>query len=254
MMEGYKVGLDVSTQNRMGLISCEYGHDGFRGNVHILTGTVSIPFQPEVILRGENPFSVASGVTEGDSGSSRLMRKMLAQRVRREWHQPGIVVATRTVGGSDTVTATRSPNLPLSDLATTADHMTVSGAPGTITKVTVTLNISHTFVHDAIISLRSPSGTTVILFDKNDGGADDWTGTLFDDAAATSIAAGWPPYTRTFRPIQPLSTLNGQNANGTWQLIFTDTYIRDIGTLHSWSLTIEAETPITDVTNAGPRM
>jgi len=254
MMQGYKVGLDLSTRNRMGMITYEYGCDGFRDQVHILRGNVSIPFQPELLLRWENPFSVATAAQETDAGSSRLIRKMLTQRVRREWHQPGMVVATRTVGGavSGRVTVTRNANIPLPDLTTTTDNMVVSGAPTSITKVTLTLNANHTYVADNVIYLRSPSGTTIILFNHNDGGSNNWVGTVFDDAAATSIAAGWPPYTGTYRPIQPLSTFNGENANGTWQFIFSDQWGWDSGFLFNWSLTFEG-TQGTSTTTTGPR-
>jgi subtilisin-like proprotein convertase family protein len=62
--------------------------------------------------------------------------------------------------------------------------------------------------------------------------------TIFDDAAATPIAAGAPPFAGSYRPSDPLSTLAGQNAQGTWVLEVGD-FVGGSGTINSWSLIIQ---------------
>src|SRR5262249_11572176 len=48
------------------------------------------------------------------------------------------------------------------------------------------------------------------------------------------------PFTGRFQPFQPLSGFNGKNASGTWKLSITDDATTGlIGTLNSWSLTVQ---------------
>ncbi len=74
---------------------------------------------------------------------------------------------------------------------------------------------------------------------SHDGGShDNFTNTIFDDQATTSIANGRAPFTGSFKPVGSLATLNGLNANGTWTLQISDTVAQDSGTLNSWSVQI----------------
>jgi hypothetical protein len=85
----------------------------------------------------------------------------------------------------------------------------------------------------------APDGTQVTLSTYNGGSSNNYTNTVFDDAAATSITSGIAPFTGTYRPEGVLSALNGKNANGTWQLRVTDSASGDSGSLTSWSITIQ---------------
>ena len=60
--------------------------------------------------------------------------------------------------------------------------------------------ITHTFDGDLVIALTSPAGTTVTLANRNGGGGDNFTNTVFDDEAATSLASGAAPFTGSFMP------------------------------------------------------
>ncbi len=104
--------------------------------------------------------------------------------------------------------------------------------------IVVTIDITHTYVSDLDIYLVSPLGTTITLSNDNGGGSDDYTMTVFDDTAATSINSGSAPFTGTYRPDQPLSTFAGENPNGTWILRIEDDSILDTGTIWSWSIGI----------------
>ena len=115
-------------------------------------------------------------------------------------------------------------------------------APGTVTKVTVTLSIAHTFDGDLTIQLISPAGTTVNLSDRN-GGNGNFFNTVFDDDAPTPIASGVAPFNGVFRPDQPLSTLNGAAITGAWKLFVVDNAPVDIGSIQHWSLAVQSSVP-----------
>ena len=72
----------------------------------------------------------------------------------------------------------------------------------------------------------------------NGGTGQNFTNTTIDDQAGTAIASGTAPFTGSFRPTSVLSALNGQNAQGTWQLVVSDTVSGDPGVLNNWSLKI----------------
>ena len=133
----------------------------------------------------------------------------------------------------------------------------VSGFTGPIMKVGVSLYITHAYDGDLTnISLIAPDGTTVLLSAANGGGGQnygsgtaDGSRTVFDDAAATSIASGTAPFVGTFRPQSPLSALNYNAApNGNWRLHIADGYGGSLGTLRAWSLFLY---PVASFTGGG---
>jgi subtilisin-like proprotein convertase family protein len=151
-------------------------------------------------------------------------------------------------GTYDNITqAHNATNVPVAFPAGTANAnstLTVGGGPAIITKVTVRLNITHTWDEDLDVFLVGPSGTRVELFTDVGGSGDNFTNTVLDDAAATSITAGTAPFAGTYRPEGSLAAFAGTNANGTWRLEITDDVASvDGGTLNSWSLTINATEP-----------
>ena len=104
---------------------------------------------------------------------------------------------------------------------------------------TVCINLTHTWDSDLNISLMAPDGTTIDLSLGNGGDGDNYTNTCFNAGASTSIVAGWPPFTGNYKPQGMLGNINnGQNGNGLWQLVITDTYAwADQGNLLGWSIT-----------------
>ena len=141
--------------------------------------------------------------------------------------------------GTGAVTAGETTLFP-SDIAI------ANGATNIITDVNVTLKTgAHTWADDMEISLRSPSGTVVVLM-QDAGGSDDIAGSLtFDDQAAGMIddATGTFTGSGTYQPsvystattTAPaptgvgLSAFNGENANGTWSLFVFDDAGGDTG-------------------------
>ncbi|PHS39835.1 MAG: hypothetical protein COB07_05400 [Sulfurovum sp.] len=98
-----------------------------------------------------------------------------------------------------------------------------SSATGNIASVEISVDIVHTWIEDLQISLRSPSGTDVILHDNVGGSNDNIMET----------------YTETTTPL--LGTLVGQPIDGEWQLQVSDQAGQDVGKLNSWRVVIHPE-------------
>jgi subtilisin-like proprotein convertase family protein len=157
-------------------------------------------------------------------------------------------------------------SIPVPDgSAVGATHtLSVTGVPAgaTITAMSVTLNMTHTWAGDMIFNLKAPNGN-ILNLDKYIGGTDasgaNFVNTVISSAtglnALTSQAA---PRTGTFRPdaindpvtVSGIQNPNGyvSNAaafadlysvpNGSWTLAMADGVGFDAGTLTSWSITI----------------
>ena len=136
-----------------------------------------------------------------------------------------------------------STNVPVAipNPGTVTSTLLVNGGAATISDVNVTLNVTHPYDGDLEVFLISPSGMRVTLFRRVPGV--NFSGTVLDDEASTSIFGGTAPYTGRFRPHEPLDMFTGDNPNGTWTLEITDTYHLDAGILNSWSLEISYVEP-----------
>ena len=93
-------------------------------------------------------------------------------------------------------------------------------ATGNVGSVEVSVDITHTWIGDLKISLRSPAGTEVILHDKSGGRAHNIEKT----------------YTATTTPA--LGDLAGQSIRGDWQLRVSDWAGQDVGKLNNWRVVI----------------
>lgn len=143
--------------------------------------------------------------------------------------------------GATTYHSTDVPKT-IADLATVTSTLTVPGSGAMIADVNVQLRITHSYDGDLDVYLVGPNGTTVELFTDVGGSGDNFTDTILDDQAATSIAAGIAPFAGSYRPEGLLSAFNGLAANGVWTLRITDDAGADTGALASWSITIETAT------------
>ncbi|WP_439153065.1 thrombospondin type 3 repeat-containing protein [Winogradskyella sp.] len=107
-----------------------------------------------------------------------------------------------------------------------------------ITDISVTVNITHTWNSDLILTLISPNGTEIVLSDRNGGDGDNYVDTIFNTTATTDIANGTAPFTGEFIPDEDLGVLIGTFSGGDWQLNVSDNADLDTGTIDSWTLEI----------------
>ena len=156
-----------------------------------------------------------------------------------------------TIRPGEGVTSPNSADVPKAipdNNATGVSSTLTLSDPGTIQDLNVRIgSITHTWVGDLQIRLRSPVGTVVWLADRPGGASnsgDNFTNTVFDDQASTTLGAAGTaaPYTGSFKPqngAQPsgnLSAFIGQSMTGTWTLDVFDLAASDTGTLQSWGL------------------
>lgn len=112
-----------------------------------------------------------------------------------------------------------------------------------IQKITVSLNISHSWINDLIVTLISPTGTQVQLMNRecNPNQGDSNAVATFDDNGIVLVCGVSPAISGVILPEQPLSAINGQNSQGVWTLQVQDVFNQDGGAINSWSLTICSE-------------
>jgi len=132
------------------------------------------------------------------------------------------------------------------------------------TKVTINLDLSHTWLGDVVAQLTKPGGTSCALIKRLGGTTDTSCGDSSDfgagnvlsfnaantttinfatPGATTSIPAGAyapsggaSPHPSTI-PLCNLTTfLNGAAVNGNWSMTFYDNGADDTGTVNSWQL------------------
>jgi len=141
--------------------------------------------------------------------------------------------------------------IPDTDPFGVSSPINITGFSGNLANVTVSVHITHDFPFDLDMRLVSPGGRQVILsqhpftglFGANFGLAcsPDTQRTTFDDKATTAISATFPPYVGSFKPDEPLSSLEGLSAsevNGVWRLQVYDLFFPDAGTIQCWSLNL----------------
>lgn len=88
------------------------------------------------------------------------------------------------------------------------------GASVVIDGLAVRVDVSHSWIGDLTLTLRSPEGTEVVLHDQTGGWANDIQGYFSPDG------------------------FDGENAAGTWSLYIGDSAAGESGGLRSWSLHI----------------
>ncbi len=132
-----------------------------------------------------------------------------------------------------------------------------------ITDLNVNVNISHTFVGDVAVRIKSPAGTSAIIIDRpgrtSSGfgcSGNDIVATLDDEAASpveNECAGTVPTIDGSFIPNNPLSVFDGENTMGIWELTVSDNAGGDTGTLNSWGIDYAYEeiAPVLDVTLDG---
>jgi len=134
------------------------------------------------------------------------------------------------------------PPLPIPDNNATGviDVHTIEAECGLLFDVNIGLDITHPFDGDLDIFLLyedMPNPPIIVELSTDNGGTgDNYTNTIFDSEAATSITAGAPPFTGTFRPEGSLAVLYNRNKCARWTLLVIDDASGDVGVVNGWSI------------------
>ena len=154
-------------------------------------------------------------------------------------------------GNGTTFTSNQIVNISSNQTSTVSTNVSASGLTGKVTDVNVTLDINHTWDSDLEVTLISPSGERVQLFDQIGDDGTNFAGTTLDAQASKSIVNANAPFNGTFKPTGDLSALNGSNPNGKWTLEVTDHYEEDGGRINSFAITIATDGSDSDPGNGG---
>ncbi|HXV80433.1 MAG TPA: M6 family metalloprotease domain-containing protein [Candidatus Binatia bacterium] len=205
----------------------------YRGDLRV---TLQAPWGDEIRLHERNQGAGADNIKETfDESNLQALATLHGHNARGEWRLWVQDLAAADVGtlnrwALEFTTAGQSQaqvvleeapgtHIPDNNPAGIRRNLTTA-ATGNIGSVEVSIDISHTYVGDLRISLRSPAGTEVILHDQTGGSADNLIKTYTN---ATTAALG---------------NLAGQPINGTWRLNVSDRAGQDIGKLNQWRLVI----------------
>lgn len=125
---------------------------------------------------------------------------------------------------------------------TTSTILVPSAGIGILSDINlVGLDISHSFVDDLTIKLRSPQGTEINLVSGLCSFHDDIQ-LDFDDSGGAAFSIPCPPTdNQAYAPTELLSHFNNENPVGVWTLIMEDRADLDGGTLNGWALEITTE-------------
>ena len=119
----------------------------------------------------------------------------------------------------------------------TLDHTSTNNE--LVHDISVSLDITHSWIEDLTISLESPIGTSVLLVDAECGDNDDMNVTFDDTGVALSCNTSAPAISGTLRPVEPLSNFVGEDPDGTWTLTVIDGFTpEDGGSIDDFSIEI----------------
>lgn len=94
---------------------------------------------------------------------------------------------------------------------------------GIVEQLSVSVDITHTYIGDLIVELTGPVGHKVILHNRAGRGTDDLVRS-YDSSS-----------------LESLETFVGQGVQGDWELKVSDVAGRDVGKINKWSLDVEVE-------------
>lgn len=150
--------------------------------------------------------------------------------------------------------AAMSTNVPVTipTSATTISSTLNFTTSGVINDVNVVdLFGTHSWIADLIVTLESPQGTVVTLWEEICNSENDFE-VNFDDAAAPGALPCPPVGGGTYQPQDPLAAFNGENPQGTWTLYIEDVFNWDGGSLDSWGLEICMNSTVVGIDNIKP--
>ncbi|MEO8533109.1 MAG: reprolysin-like metallopeptidase [Flavobacterium sp.] len=105
-----------------------------------------------------------------------------------------------------------------------------------IIDVDININFTHTYLSDVQISIKSPAGTIVKLFDGSCGSSSNTLSLKYDDDGAVLSCAATE--LQTVFPAGKLNVFNDESPYGNWTLMVRDVDAGKTGTINSASITI----------------
>jgi large repetitive protein len=205
-----------------------------------VSGTYAVQIDPTSQIESESGFEV-------DANKNAGVALLFDQGTAGSTTTTKLYSATNPTTGSTTDLGVTIPvGGSVSSTITVPDNFLIQS-------LLLTLNITYPNDPDLTATITSPSNQVVTLFSNvgNIGAAgtrQNFTNTVFTDAATTSTGAattpignGAPPFFGQFLPAQPAlySALVGTQVGGDWTLTITNTGATptSTGTLNAWSLT-----------------
>jgi subtilisin-like proprotein convertase family protein len=163
------------------------------------------------------------------------MAKLAGENVKGKWTLVVIDQASQDVGrlvrwglalkyqtSATSITEMVTPNLPIPDNNTRGISSDIDITQnGNLQNIVVEVDISHSYIGDLRVDLVSPSGQLVRLHNK-EGGTKNHIKRSYDADTTPD-----------------LNDLLDQTLQGRWQLRVRDYAAWDVGTLVSWSITLE---------------
>ncbi|MCK6447729.1 MAG: S8 family serine peptidase [Planctomycetes bacterium] len=203
--------------------------NGFAGNVTLsatpaISG-VSYAFSPNPVAAGGSSTLTVTTTTGATTGTHNVSITGTSGSLV---HSTNVSLTINPVGGGGNAVKTYSTtaNLAIPDNNTTGVTSTRNVTDSlSVSSISVTTAITHTYKGDLVVTLIGPDGTSAILHNRT-GGSTDNVSTTFSIVTASA---------------QALSVFNGKNTVGNWSLKVQDLASADTGTLGSWSITFNGE-------------
>ena len=154
-------------------------------------------------------------------------------------HQPDQLPGETCIGAGGVNCPAPIPDSGGGDLVSNFDAISCGG--GFIEDVNIGVDIIHTFIGDLDVTVTSPAGTSVQVFNGACGSDDDMQA-IWDDEGVPNpcpvVGFG------NWLPTAPLSALDGELGDGNWSLTITDNFGGDVGELLDWSVEMTCSGPI----------
>ncbi len=124
--------------------------------------------------------------------------------------------------------------MDIPDESSVVSYLTVFGVPSdNAAGLNIAVDITHPRTRHLTLTLESPGGTSVMLWDEAEGDGTDLIGT----------------FPTTLEPAESLDAFDGEYFNGEWQLTVADGIATYTGTLNSWGITVQDEVTATSETS-----
>ena len=225
---------------------------------------------PIITLIGDNPQSIIMGYPYVELGAQALDNldgdispNISIDSSNVNTNVAGTYIVTYNVSDNASNAAntiSRTVNIiPLSKTFTASPGMSVGSSSATttmtigddrqISDLNVFIDLPHGRPGDLVLTLTSPSGTSVVLMDRpgttgsflDYGCSRDNINATFDDEGASAVEnmcnSSSPGIGGTVIPHNPLNAFDGESSQGVWTLNVQDkATITNTGSLNSWSL------------------